>query len=210
MPGRLSQRPQQDSRRGKRSGKAEASRRAKSFAFPIIAGRASSHGLVLSLRLIAPTGANVVLMINPNPLSAPPRATRRHFPGLATELQSAIGRLCLQVGSRAVALAAPQAGALLGPVFETCICNGEPYLKRMCEFWSSVALMTGRSTGRRWPGISRCRRRRQRITLSNAHGASPKVLRWESPDPTALFSPRATVTALRRQLERRARSRDLG
>jgi hypothetical protein len=80
-----------------------------------------------------------------------------------------------------VALAAPQAGALLGPVFETCICNGEPYLKRMCEFWSSVALMTGRSTGRRWPGISRCRRRRQRITLSNAHGASPKVLRWESP-----------------------------
>jgi hemoglobin len=36
---------------------------------------------------------------------------------------------------------------LLGPVFESRIRNWEPHLKRMCEFWSSVTLMTGRYRG---------------------------------------------------------------
>jgi hemoglobin len=40
-----------------------------------------------------------------------------------------------------------RADALLGPVFETRIHDWEPHLKRMCEFWSSVALMTGRYHG---------------------------------------------------------------
>ena len=39
------------------------------------------------------------------------------------------------------------ADALLGPIFETRIRDWEPHLKRMCEFWSSVALMTGRYHG---------------------------------------------------------------
>jgi hemoglobin len=37
--------------------------------------------------------------------------------------------------------------ALLAPVFETRIRYWEPHLQRMCEFWSSVALMTGRYHG---------------------------------------------------------------
>jgi hemoglobin len=37
--------------------------------------------------------------------------------------------------------------ALLGPVFETRIQDWEPHLERMCAFWSSVALMSGRYHG---------------------------------------------------------------
>ena len=40
-----------------------------------------------------------------------------------------------------------RADALLGPVFETRIRDWEPHLQRMCAFWSSVALMTGRYHG---------------------------------------------------------------
>lgn len=36
---------------------------------------------------------------------------------------------------------------LLGPIFEARIRNWEPHLQRMCEFWSSVALMSGRYHG---------------------------------------------------------------
>lgn len=37
--------------------------------------------------------------------------------------------------------------ALLAPVFNTRIQNWELHLQRMCAFWSSVALMTGRYHG---------------------------------------------------------------
>jgi hemoglobin len=37
--------------------------------------------------------------------------------------------------------------AVIGPVFEARIAEWEPHLQRMCEFWSSVALMTGRYHG---------------------------------------------------------------
>ncbi len=40
-----------------------------------------------------------------------------------------------------------RADALLSPVFEARIRDWEPHLDRMCEFWSSVALMTGRYHG---------------------------------------------------------------
>ena len=36
---------------------------------------------------------------------------------------------------------------LLGPVFEERIHDWEPHLERMCAFWSSVALMSGRYHG---------------------------------------------------------------
>ncbi len=36
-----------------------------------------------------------------------------------------------------------RADALLAPVFDQRIADWEPHLRRMCEFWSSVALMTG-------------------------------------------------------------------
>ena len=36
---------------------------------------------------------------------------------------------------------------LLGPVFDTRVENWEIHLERMCAFWSSVALMTGRYHG---------------------------------------------------------------
>ena len=37
--------------------------------------------------------------------------------------------------------------ALLGPIFEARIADWGPHLERMCAFWSSVALMTGRYHG---------------------------------------------------------------
>jgi hemoglobin len=40
-----------------------------------------------------------------------------------------------------------QADALIGPVFAARIADWEPHLQRMCAFWSSVALMTGRYHG---------------------------------------------------------------
>jgi hemoglobin len=36
---------------------------------------------------------------------------------------------------------------LLGPVFAERISDWEPHMQRMCEFWSSVALMSGRYHG---------------------------------------------------------------
>lgn len=36
---------------------------------------------------------------------------------------------------------------LLAPIFEARISDWEPHLQRMCEFWSSVALMSGRYHG---------------------------------------------------------------
>ncbi len=41
-----------------------------------------------------------------------------------------------------------RADALLAPVFNARIADWEPHLRRMCEFWSSVALMTGIYHGR--------------------------------------------------------------
>ncbi len=37
---------------------------------------------------------------------------------------------------------------LLGPIFAERITDWEPHLERMCAFWSSVALLTGRYHGR--------------------------------------------------------------
>ena len=37
--------------------------------------------------------------------------------------------------------------AELGPIFAARISDWEPHLKRMCEFWSTVVLMTGRYSG---------------------------------------------------------------
>ncbi|TXL76777.1 group III truncated hemoglobin [Vineibacter terrae] len=37
--------------------------------------------------------------------------------------------------------------ALLGPVFAARIADWEPHLQKMCAFWSSVALMSGRYHG---------------------------------------------------------------
>ncbi len=37
--------------------------------------------------------------------------------------------------------------AVLGPIFEARITDWEPHLKRMCAFWSSVTLLTGRYSG---------------------------------------------------------------
>jgi len=40
-----------------------------------------------------------------------------------------------------------RADALLAPVFTARIRDWEPHLQRMCAFWSSVALMSGRYHG---------------------------------------------------------------
>lgn len=43
--------------------------------------------------------------------------------------------------------AAVRKDPLLGPVFEARIADWGPHLQRMCAFWSSVALMSGRYHG---------------------------------------------------------------
>jgi hemoglobin len=40
-----------------------------------------------------------------------------------------------------------RADAELGPIFDARIADWEPHLERMCAFWSSVALMSGRYSG---------------------------------------------------------------
>jgi hemoglobin len=40
-----------------------------------------------------------------------------------------------------------RADAVLAPIFDTRIGDWEPHLQRMCAFWSSVALMSGRYHG---------------------------------------------------------------
>ena len=40
-----------------------------------------------------------------------------------------------------------RADAVLAPIFEARIADWEPHLARMCAFWSSVALMSGRYHG---------------------------------------------------------------
>ncbi len=44
-----------------------------------------------------------------------------------------------------------RADALIGPIFAVRIADWEPHLQRMCEFWSSVALLTGRYHGQPMP-----------------------------------------------------------
>lgn len=84
---------------------------------------------------------------------------------------------------------------LLAPVFEVHIVDWNGHLDRMCEFWSSVALMSGRYHGRPMPkhapkstlAISiagstflkppraTCARRLRRAISSNAPGGSRRV-----------------------------------
>ncbi|WP_374470115.1 group III truncated hemoglobin [Phenylobacterium sp.] len=40
-----------------------------------------------------------------------------------------------------------RADAVLAPIFDAAIADWEPHLDRMCDFWSSVTLMTGRFKG---------------------------------------------------------------
>lgn len=45
--------------------------------------------------------------------------------------------------------------ALLGPVFAAKVTDWEDHLRRLCAFWSSVTLMTGRYSGRPMPAHAR-------------------------------------------------------
>ncbi|HYD89750.1 MAG TPA: group III truncated hemoglobin [Vitreimonas sp.] len=44
-----------------------------------------------------------------------------------------------------------RADEVLGPIFEARISDWEPHLQRMCAFWSSVMLRSGRYSGRPMP-----------------------------------------------------------
>ena len=43
--------------------------------------------------------------------------------------------------------AAVRTDAIIGPIFEAKVTNWDRHLGRMCAFWSSVALMSGRYSG---------------------------------------------------------------
>ena len=115
-----------------------------------------------------------------------------------------------------------RADALLGSIFETRIRDWEPHLKRMCDFWSSVALMTGRYHGTpmakhlplpveaehfdRWLALFEetareiCRPR-PLIISSSARGELLKVWRSESPVSTAPFSREVSAIGTRARRE---------
>ncbi|WP_374446766.1 group III truncated hemoglobin [Stella sp.] len=57
---------------------------------------------------------------------------------------------------------AVRADAVLGPIFDARIADWDRHLGRMCDFWSSVALMTGRYHGRPMPP-------HMRMDLERAH-----------------------------------------
>lgn len=44
--------------------------------------------------------------------------------------------------------AAVRADPLLGPIFETRISDWDHHLSKLCDFWSSIALMSGRFHGK--------------------------------------------------------------
>lgn len=48
-----------------------------------------------------------------------------------------------------------RADEVLGPIFAARIADWDPHLQRMCAFWSSVALMSGRYHGRPMPAHAR-------------------------------------------------------
>jgi hemoglobin len=45
--------------------------------------------------------------------------------------------------------------AVLGPIFEARIADWDEHLEKLCGFWSSVVLMTGRYKGRPMPAHAR-------------------------------------------------------
>ena len=53
-----------------------------------------------------------------------------------------------------------RADTVLGPIFSARIVDWEPHLQRMCVFWSSVTLMTGRYQGGRCGACAAPRRPR--------------------------------------------------
>ncbi len=80
-------------------------------------------------------------------ISTPVTAAERRA-ALSAEIQAATGidepmieRLVRAFYARV------QKDALIGPIFAARITDWEPHLARMCAFWSSVALMTGRYHG---------------------------------------------------------------
>ena len=94
-----------------------------------------------------------------------------------------------------------RADALLGPIFDGVIRgNWNTHLARMCDFWSSVLLMTGRYDGRPMPAHIR-------IDLGNGMGLTPAhFARWLDlfritvrercpPPAAALFEERARKIA---------------
>jgi hypothetical protein len=50
-----------------------------------------------------------------------------------------------------------RADAILGPIFNTRITNWDAHIEKLCAFWSSVALMSGRYHGHRCKPMSRFR-----------------------------------------------------
>jgi hemoglobin len=77
----------------------------------------------------------------------PPRSARpRIGPGVEVGVDEAVIRTQVYAFYDKV-----RADPLLAPVFEAKITDWDPHLERMCDFWSSVMLMTGRYHGRPMP-----------------------------------------------------------
>ncbi|HWE44844.1 MAG TPA: group III truncated hemoglobin [Caulobacteraceae bacterium] len=76
------------------------------------------------------------------PRSAPPRVG----PGVEVGIDEAVIRTQVHAFYARV-----RGDPMLAPVFEAKIIEWAPHLERMCDFWSSVMLMTGRYHGRPMP-----------------------------------------------------------
>jgi hemoglobin len=74
------------------------------------------------------------------------RETRRRKLQDAIELETGINEEMIRTLVHAF-YARVRGDELIGPVFEARIADWAPHLERMCAFWSSVILMTGRYHG---------------------------------------------------------------
>jgi hemoglobin len=85
---------------------------------------------------------------NPMSSSAQPHAVPARRAGFAAQVKARTGidenmiQRLVHTFYRRV-----RAGSMLGPIFAARIADWGPHLERMCAFWSSVTLMTGRYHG---------------------------------------------------------------
>lgn len=83
-------------------------------------------------------------------MSAPPYSTHRDIVIAERRAATGIDETMIRTLVRAF-YAKVQADAALGPVFDRTITDWEPHLRTMEDFWSSVALLSGRYHGRPVP-----------------------------------------------------------
>jgi hemoglobin len=88
----------------------------------------------------------------------------------------------------------------LGPIFNRVITDWDPHLEKMCDFWSSVMLMSGRFKGAPMPAHIRIREIRATHFARWLHLFRETARETCPPEAAALFIARAEMIAQSLQL----------